>query len=366
MDLYSILLSIGMAILGIVVGIFVTKWSMRKQKKEAIESSIKDAANQIFGTAERIIEIEKIVKTHNDLLSNIGKGVRESCALGKTLITEIKNNTIGGIVTDEHKFESFSRYAMLDARLQQKKSEKKALGRYIIKHTSSESRFAIDCGTNVAWAFSEVVKVFDSTIKVVTNNIFIPALFLQQDHEYFESGSDIIYGIQETRSTCYVTSGYYFPSYGGILMPNNNSIDCYTDIWNKFNIDVILIGCTSFCALSGPHARSGENRRFKESLMKYACENENVKLFILLEIDKLGRSIGKSCGQKYWEYMANRENVHILMGYSGSKQDFQHYRIGEKRNDIQMNSDDMAMRKNKFLIILEGGTEIDLLATFRS
>jgi DeoR/GlpR family transcriptional regulator of sugar metabolism len=339
MDIFlSVLFDIGLVIVGGVIGFFTTRWSMNKQKKEELIG----ASKEIKGTAHQIITTLDLVKQHGDILQEILAGMENSQIYSSEQIDK----------------EAFINNPQLDLRLHQKSPEKRILGKYIIRHISNSSCLAIDCGTSTAWAFFEIAQVFKSDLKVITNNTFVPSLF-EQPYEYSQLAD--FWGVQETSSTCHILSGNYYPSYGGILRNQDDSKDYYLEKWKEHHPDTVLMGCTSLTASEGPYARSGANRRFKESLLQYVLENDGTKLFILLEIEKIGKRIGEPCGQEVWEELKSRDNVFIISSFMGSYTDFGQLSMEtrailseEVRIMINKNS------ANKILVIDESENAIDL------
>jgi DeoR/GlpR family transcriptional regulator of sugar metabolism len=355
MDVWgTIFLSLLTLIIGSVASYFITRWSMKRQKIEGHESNLRDAANQIISSADNIIKTKDMISIHDSILNEI---------LG--LIKE-KNESVNEQTSQKFLCNPLSRNPQLDVRIERNMTEKKLVGKFIVPHISTDSRLAIDCGTNAAWAFYEIAEIHknylnNGSIKVVTNNIFVPLIFSQD----YGSQTDDTWRVKEIPSSCFITSGNYFPSYGAILKTEDDNIDYYNSIWQEHKPNIIFIGCTSFDAEHGPYCRSDANRNFKNSLFQYAVKNENTKVFILLDVDKIGKRLGVACNVELWEQMKERENIFIISGYTGNQD-----RFIQLPNSLKVSIEEEVQkmrnqgRKNPFLIIDESTNSIDLYAIF--
>ena len=363
--------------IGAVASYIITRWSMKRQKIEGQETSIRDAANQIMGSANNIIRIQDIVSEHGTILNDILSILEERKENGglQNILNEIlislkdRNEHENTPIPSAPLHNLLSRNPQLDVRIRSNMVEKKLVGKYILPHISTDSCLAIDCGTNAAWAFHEIAEIHknylnDGSIKVMTNNIFIPLIFSQ---DYDSNNNDDIWCVEEMPSSCYITSGSYFPSYGAILNIGDDVINIYKTTWQEHKPNIILIGCTSFDAENGPYCRSEANRNFKNSLIRYGIENTNVKIFILLDLDKIGKRLGVACDVSLWNEMATRENVYILSGFSGNKAGFAQLQSATKATiHEEVKKMITQERKNKFYIIDENANSIDLIGFFNS
>jgi len=350
---------------------------MKRQKVEEYKTDVRDAANQIIGSADNIIKTKEIVSSYTPILNEILDFMKERNESDNThnlILNEVfdfikeRNELENAKVSQKSLCNPLSRNPQLDVRLEMNKAEKKLVGKFIVSHVSTDSRLAIDCGTNAAWAFYEIAEIHknylnNGSIKVVTNNIFVPLIFSQD----YGSKADDIWAVKEIPSSCYILSGYYFPSYGAVLRTENENIDYYSEMWQKHKPNIIFIGCTSFDAENGPYCRSDENKNYKNSLLQYAMENNDTKVFILLDVDKIGKRLGVACNSKLWNQMKDRENVFIISGYSGNQSEFSklpsNSRISIEEEVKKMN--DQGCR-NQFIIVDESTNSIDLYSLFAS